>query len=62
MPATAAPISHAHRLMRRHAWLGPDAKSQVTCRYAAGRPVAVTAVVLSTMHPADLSTAALRAT
>ena len=48
--------------MRRHAWLGPDAKSQVTCRYAAGRPVAVTAVVLSTMHPADLSTAALRAT
>ncbi len=64
-----APISYAHRLMRRHAalrrsghaWLGPDAKSQVTFRYAAGRPVAVTAVVLSTMHPADLSTAELRA-
>ena len=64
-----APISHAHRLMRRHAalrrsghaWLGPDAKSQVTFRYEAGRPVAVTAVVLSTMHPADLGTAELRA-
>jgi S-adenosylmethionine synthetase len=65
-----APIVFAHRLMLRHAelrrgghhaWLGPDAKSQVTFRYEAGRPVAVTAVVLSTMHPADLGTAALRA-
>ena len=64
-----APISFAHRLMRRqaalrrggrHDWLGPDAKSQVTFRYEAGRPVAVTAVVLSTMHHADLPTADLR--
>ncbi len=49
--------------MRRgghHDWLGPDAKSQVTFRYEAGRPVAVTAVVLSTMHHADLPTADLR--
>ena len=65
-----APISFAHRLMRRqaavrcsgrHNWLGPDAKSQVTFRYEAGRPVAVTAVVLSTMHSADLAMEEVRA-
>ena len=65
-----APIRYAHRLMHRQAalrrsgaypWLGPDAKSQVTCRYEDGRPVAVTAVVVSTMHAADIATADLRA-
>ncbi|MCG5539318.1 methionine adenosyltransferase [Halorhodospira sp. 9622] len=54
-----APIHHAHRLMERHArlrragslpWLRPDAKCQVTCRYADGEPVAIDAVVLSTQH------------
>lgn len=53
------PLVIAHQLVRRQAalrksgelpWLGPDAKSQVTVRYADGRPVEVTAVVLSTQH------------
>ena len=51
-----APIYFAHRLVERQAelrkdgtlpWLRPDAKSQVTLRYAEGIPVAVDAVVLS---------------
>lgn len=59
-----APITYAHRLMRRQAhlrktnvlsWLRPDAKSQVTFRYEDGRPVAVDTVVLSTQHDPDIS-------
>jgi S-adenosylmethionine synthetase len=54
-----APITFAHRLVRRQAevrkngtlpWLRPDAKSQITFRYADARPVAIEAVVLSTQH------------
>jgi S-adenosylmethionine synthetase len=54
-----APILYAHRLMQRQAalrrsgqlpWLQPDAKSQVTFRYADGKPVAIESVVLSTQH------------
>jgi len=54
-----APITYAHRLVRRQAemrkngmmpWLRPDAKSQVTIRYDGATPVAVDAVVLSTQH------------
>ncbi len=53
------PIYYAHRLMQRHAevrrdgrlpFLRPDAKSQVTVRYAGGKPVAVDTVVISTQH------------
>ena len=64
-----APIVFAHRLVRRQAklrrngvlaWLGPDAKSQVTFRYEEGRPVAIEAVVLSTQHHADIDTETLR--
>jgi len=64
-----APITYAHRLMRRQAhlrkhrvlpWLRPDAKSQVTIRYEAGKPVAVDAVVVSTQHDPDISAADLR--
>ncbi len=53
------PIAMAHRLMENLAklrrarqldFLRPDAKSQVTVRYADGRPVEVTAVVISTQH------------
>ena len=64
-----APIDFAHRLVRRQsevrksgqlAWLRPDAKSQVTFRYAEGRPVAIDAVVLSTQHDPDISTTDLR--
>jgi S-adenosylmethionine synthetase len=36
-------------------WLRPDAKSQVTVRYADGRPVAIDTVVLSTQHAPDVS-------
>ena len=58
-----APITYAHRLVERQAqlrkhgvlpWLRPDAKSQVTLRYADGKPVAVEAVVLSTQHSPDI--------
>ena len=58
-----APITYAHRLMRRQselrksgklAWLRPDAKSQVTFVYEDHKPVAVDAVVLSTQHNPDV--------
>ena len=57
------PISMAHHLMQNLAamrkqkkvdFLRPDGKSQVTVRYAGGRPVAVTAVVVSTQHAPDV--------
>ncbi|MGH7812649.1 MAG: methionine adenosyltransferase [Candidatus Binataceae bacterium] len=53
------PIALAHRLMENLArlrkdrvldFLRPDGKSQVTVRYVDGRPVEVTAVVISTQH------------
>ena len=59
-----APIYYSHRLVERQAqlrkrgvlpWLRPDAKSQVTLRYADGKPVAVDAVVLSTQHSPEIS-------
>jgi len=64
-----APITYSHRLVARQAemrragtlsWLRPDAKSQVTLRYRDGRPVGIDAVVLSTQHDPDVSTADLR--
>ncbi|MEJ2633153.1 MAG: methionine adenosyltransferase [Acidihalobacter sp.] len=64
-----APITYAHRLVRRQAearkrgvlpWLRPDAKSQVTFRYRDGRPVGIEAVVLSTQHDPDIDQADLR--
>ena len=60
-----APITYAHRLVERQAevrksgllpWLRPDAKSQVTLRYVAHKPVAIDAVVLSTQHDPDVKT------
>jgi S-adenosylmethionine synthetase len=54
-----APIHYAHAILRRLAEirksgaeprLGPDAKSQVTLRYAGGKPVEVASIVLSTQH------------
>jgi S-adenosylmethionine synthetase len=53
------PIYYAHRLMQRHAevrkdgrlaFIRPDAKSQVTVRYADGRPASIDTVVVSTQH------------
>ena len=56
-----APIFYAHKVLKDladarkakqgdAAKLGPDAKSQVTVRYAGGKPVEVTQIVLSTQH------------
>ncbi len=64
-----APITYAHRLVRRQAevrkkkllpWLRPDAKSQVTLRYENHRPVAIEAVVLSTQHHPDIGQQEIR--
>jgi S-adenosylmethionine synthetase len=64
-----APITYAHRLVRRQAeerkngnltWLRPDAKSQVTFRYQNGRPAGIDAVVLSTQHGPELSLKTIR--
>ena len=63
-----APITYAHRLMRRQAqmrkedvlpWLRPDAKSQITFRYVDGKPESITNIVLSTQHHPDISHANL---
>ncbi|WP_448508113.1 methionine adenosyltransferase [Immundisolibacter sp.] len=65
-----APITYAHRLVRRQAelrkngslpWLRPDAKSQVSFRYENGKPVHIDTVVLSTQHAPEISQADLRA-
>ena len=56
-----APIYYSHKILEtlsaaRHkgegdaARLGPDAKAQVTVRYADGKPTEVTEIVLSTQH------------
>jgi S-adenosylmethionine synthetase len=53
------PIQYAHLLTKRQTevrksgelfWLCPDCKSQVSVRYADGKPKAIDAVVLSTQH------------
>ena len=57
------PITLAHKLTRRMEellrtgalpWLRPDGKSQVSVRYVDGKAVAVDAVVISTMHRAEV--------
>ena len=62
-------IYYSHRLVERQSqvrrsgklgWLRPDAKSQVTLRYADGRPVSVDTVVLSTQHAPDVSMETIR--
>ena len=64
-----APITYAHRLVRRQAevrkngtlpYLRPDAKSQVTFVYEDARPVAIDAIVVSSQHAADISMQDLR--
>src|SRR5882757_8738519 len=59
-----APIMFAHRLGREltrirkaggAAWLRPDAKSQVSVVYENDKPVAISNVVISTQHAADVS-------
>jgi S-adenosylmethionine synthetase len=57
------PLLLAHRLTRglaedrksgRLSWIGPDAKSQVSVRYERCTPVAVTDILVSTQHSADV--------
>ena len=64
-----APITYAHRLVRRQHellksgeldWLQPDAKSQVTLRYEDHQPVGIEAVVLSTQHKESIDLKTLR--
>lgn len=58
-----APITYAHRLMRRQAslrksggldWLRPDAKCQITFRYVNNKPESIATVVLSTQHKPEI--------
>ncbi|MGA7801098.1 MAG: methionine adenosyltransferase [Gammaproteobacteria bacterium] len=58
-----APITFAHRLVRKQAelrkagklpWLRPDAKSQVTMVYEGDKVIGVDAVVLSTQHDPEV--------
>jgi len=60
---------YAHQLGReltqirktgRVKWLRPDAKSQVSVRYQDDQPVAITNVVISTQHSADVSHAEIK--
>jgi S-adenosylmethionine synthetase len=62
-----APIQYAHAILRRLAevrkaglepTLRPDAKSQLSVRYADGKPVEVTSIVLSTQHAHESQTSA----
>ncbi len=64
-----APIHLAHDILRRlatarhsgqHPELGPDAKSQVTLRYANGKPVGAASIVVSTQHAEEASQARVR--
>jgi S-adenosylmethionine synthetase len=64
MPAT---LYYSHKILERLAadrhsgaapFLEPDAKSQVTLRYVDGKPVAATAIVVSTQHAAGYDTGA----
>jgi len=59
-----APITYAHRLVKRQAdvrrsgklpWLRPDAKSQVTFKYENGKIAGISAVVLSTQHSPEVA-------
>ena len=64
-----APIMFAHRLGRELTrlrksgkvdWLRPDAKSQVSVLYENGRPIAISNVVVSTQHSAEISHSEIR--
>ena len=64
-----APIQFAHRILRHMAEdrksgkqpnFGPDAKSQVTLKYANGKPSGLDTVVVSTQHAEGLSQAEVR--
>ena len=60
-----APIMYSHKLGRALTrirksgkavdWLRPDAKTQVSVKYVDGKPLEITAVVVSTQHIAGVS-------
>ncbi len=63
------PIMLSHKLVMRlsetrrsgaMSFLRPDGKSQVSVRYADGKPIAVETVVISTQHSPDIDNAKLR--
>lgn len=63
-----APITYAHRLMKRQAearktavlpWLRPDGKCQLTFIYENDLPVAIDCVVLSTQHDPEVTQKAI---
>jgi len=64
-----APIAYSHQLGKaitdlrksgKHSWLRPDNKTQVSIEYVDGKPNRITAVVVSTQHSADITTAEIR--
>ncbi len=63
-----APISYANQLTKKladvrrkkHDWLRPDGKSQVTVEYKNDRPVRIDAVVVSTQHADSVSNRRIR--
>ncbi len=63
-----APIFYAHALTKKladvrkkkHDWLRPDGKSQVTVQYVDGKPARIDAVVVSTQHSEDASNKKLK--
>jgi S-adenosylmethionine synthetase len=64
------PLTMAHRMAQQLArvrkdgtlpWVRPDGKTQVTCLYEDGRPVAIDTVVVSTQHDDEISLEDLRA-
>ena len=64
-----APIMFAHRLGReltrvrksgKVPWLRPDAKSQVSVIYEAGKPIGISCVVVSTQHAKDVKHSEIR--
>ncbi len=58
-----APIHYAHALTKKladvrrkkHDWIRPDGKSQVSIEYKNGKPVRIDAVVLSTQHAEEVT-------
>ncbi len=66
MPAA---ITYSHQLGqaltqlrkdRKHTWLRPDSKTQVSVKYVDDKPKAITAVVISTMHAQEIETPEIR--
>ena len=64
------PITLAHRLVERQsqvrksgqlAWLGPDAKSQVSINYENGKPRSTSKIVVSTQHDEAVDSKTIRA-